>query len=1237
MAPDIEDPFVVNRAPHPLLRFAARLFLFALAVPAALQAQRTVALTSSVNPKLRRAVDQGRVAPDTRLDYVTLILKRDPEKRQALERLLVEQLDPVSPNYRRWLTPEVFGQRFGATLSELSRLAAWLQSRGFTVGATARGRGWITFGGTAAQLENAFRVELHRYRMDGRAYFANAGPPSVPYGLADLVAGIRGLDDFYPEAPPHPQPFYFIDFMRYALAPADFAAIYDIASLYGSGIDGTGQNISIVGESPIHLDDIASFRQRFGLPTQVPQVTLVGPQPPINTGAEIEADLDLEWSGAVAPNASLSYVYARNVLDAAAHAIDNNLAPILSYSYGICEPDLSDAEASARRDLAQQASSQGITWIVSSGDGGGAECDQGNVLATHGLAVSSPASLPEVTGVGGTTFREGSSMGRYWDLAAGSALSYIPALPWNDTGPVISIGASGGGASILYPKPYWQTGIGVPNNSARNVPDISLAASPAHDPYVMVSGEKTIFVGGTSASAPAFAGIVALLSQYLVANGSQGFGLGNINPILYGLAEVTTDVFHDIVSGSNAVGCQPSSVGCPAFGNTYLGYPAGPGYDQATGLGSLDVANLILEWDPSLAIAPPSQPPPAPILVLPGNGVSDTSLRISLSWHVAGNATAYDVYFGPNPQPAFWGTTAGNTCMPSGLAAATTYYWRVVAKNGAGSASSSIWSFTTGAPQTISELPASFPDPVSVAVSPRGDLYIADLATNRVYEVSKGVYSIAAGDGVALFGPAAVAADGSGNFYIAEWRRDRVLEVSNGIISVVAGSNGGFSGDGGPAASALLSAPMGVAVDASGNIYVADTENNRVREISGGIITTVAGNGTFGDGGDNGPATHASLSSPKGLAVDVAGNLYIADVGNHRIRKVSNGVITTVAGTGAPGFSGDGGPAISAALKSPTGVAFDAAGNLYIADSENSRVRRVSHGIINTVAGNGNWAYGGDGGPASLASLALPEGVAVDTEGKLYIADPQNAGVRVVTLSPAAQPPSPIRSTALLNAASSSSDLAPGSIATVWGSFALNPPAQAQGPPFAAGLSGLSLQFSGIPAPLFYASASQANLQIPWETAGQPQVTLVPALNGQLGIGQTVKLAAFAPGIFTVNGQGTGQGAILDSNYRLVDTSHPAGVGAMIQIYCTGLGPVTDPPPSGSPASSASFSTTTVPPKVTIGGLNAPVLFSGLAPGTVGLYQINVTVPAGTARGNSVPLVVSIGGATSNTVSLAIQ
>lgn len=543
-----------------------------------------------------------------------------------------------------------------------------------------------------------------------------------------------------------------------------------------------------------------------------------------------------------------------------------------------------------------------------------------------------------------------------------------------------------------------------------------------------------------------------------------------------------------------------------------------------------------------------------------------------------------------------------------------------------------------------SAISAQLVSPAGVATDAAGNLYIADPASNRVWKISNGMIAPFTGNGTPGFGgdggpataaqlnyPWGLAVDSAGNLYVADTNNQRIRKVTDGVITTVAGNGmGGFSGDNGPATAAQLNTPRGVAVDSSGNLYISDTENQRIRKVTNGIITTVAGNGTCCTSGfNNVPATGSTLSSPSGIAVDTAGNLYISDdLYDSSVLKASNGVLTTVAGKGfgEDGFSGDNGPATSAELWSPAGIALDSAGNLYIADSTNQRIRKVSNGIVTTIGGNGTVGFSGDNGPAFYAQLNGPGGVAVDSSGNVYVSDSGNGRVRLLT--PAGLPT--ITGNGIVIAADPAShgtQVVAGSVASAYGSYLVNSLTMASGSPLPTSLGGVSLQFgNGLSAPLFAVAANQVNFQVPWELAGQSQVSISALEDGQLSATQTMILAPLAPGIFSINGAGTGQGAILDTSYRLVDASNPATAGVtVIQIYCTGLGAVTNQPPTGSPAASDLLSQTTATPMVTIGGAQAQVLFSGLAPGTVGEYQVNVLVPAGSTKGAAVPVVIAFG------------
>jgi subtilase family serine protease len=576
-------------------------------------ASRTIALRGNMHPMARPEFDQGEVDSAMVLPRMTLFFKPTADQQADLDSLLAQLQDRSSPNYHRWLTPEQFGERFGVSASDLAKVTAWLQSQGFNVVETARGRNWVTFSGTARQVSAALRTSIHRYAVNGETHYANAAEPFVPAAFADIVGGFRGLNDFRLNArgvrasAPSVQPkFTSAVSGRHFVTPGDFATIYDVNTLYSNGIDGTGQKIAVMGQTDIDLNDTRAFRAAAGLPAKDPTVMLVGGTDPGTSSADIlEANLDVEWAGAVAKNATIIYVNSTNVIGSMQSAINQNLAPVVSISYGNCEAQFgSPGGINAIAALAQQANAQGITIVAPAGDNGATDCDA-TAPATHGLAVDLPAAFPYVTGIGGTQFNEGS--GTYWQAASGSdvvssALSYIPEIVWNQTPASGTTSATGGGASSIFSKPVWQTGAGVPSDSARDVPDVSFNAAPDPDGYLICAqgsctsgfrngaGGSLNEIGGTSAGVPTFAGVVALINQQ-----TQSTGQGNINYILYALAASSPAAFHDVTSGNNKTACTSGSTDCPS-GTATIGYVATAGYDQTTGLGSPDVNNLVTQW-----------------------------------------------------------------------------------------------------------------------------------------------------------------------------------------------------------------------------------------------------------------------------------------------------------------------------------------------------------------------------------------------------------------------------------------------------------------------------------------------------------------------------------------------------------------------------------------------------------------------------------------------------------------
>ncbi len=555
------------------------------------------ALGGHIHPLAQPQFDRGAIDPTSAINDVTIVFKMTPQQQTELDALLVDQQNPSSPQFHKWLTPEDFGDRFGLTIADQNKVAAWLRSEGLLVNRLARGRNRISFSGTAAQLSKTLHTSFHRFQIGAEAHRAIVSEPSIPEAIAGVVAGFTGLNDFgLKPAIREAAPEDTLGDGEHRISPQDYATIYNFAPLHQAGIDGTGVGIAIVGESNILLGDYRAFRGTFGLPQVDPKVVLYNGTDPgdVGGGRESEAVLDLEWAGAVAPGATIYYILGPSAYDAMVYAIDQNIAQVISASYGACEPFFAQ---DYYRPAFQQGNAQGITILSSSGDAGAAGCNEQftDIFGTRGRVVNFPSVMAEVTGVGGTEFNEGS--GNYWNsinsTSLMSAFSYIPEMAWNDSGPE-GLAATGGGASLYTPKPSWQAGPGVPDDGQRDVPDVALTAA-GHDPYLIYMHGSLGYNFGTSASAPSMAGIVALINHYQVAHGyQQQPGLGNINPQLYRLAQTAPGVFHDITVGSNIVLCQPGTPDC--LTGSY-GFATGPGYDQATGLGSIDANALASQWN----------------------------------------------------------------------------------------------------------------------------------------------------------------------------------------------------------------------------------------------------------------------------------------------------------------------------------------------------------------------------------------------------------------------------------------------------------------------------------------------------------------------------------------------------------------------------------------------------------------------------------------------------------------
>ena len=585
---------------HPVMASADR-------VPRRIDEAQVVTLYGNVHPLARARFEVAAAAAGARLDRMLLLLKPSAGQQAALDALVAAQHDPRSPLFHRWLSPAEYAARFGVTSNDLTRIMQWLAGHGFRVNEVAASHRLIVFSGTAAQVEDTFHTAMRRYRVNGALHIANAQDPQIPRALAGVVAGVVSLNDFR-HAPQisarralGARPQWNLYGSHY-LFPADFATIYDLNPLYEAGTTGVGTSIAVVGRSNIHVSDVAAFRAAAGLAENSPVVILPGSDPGLVNGDQDEATLDVEWAGAVAPSAAIKLVAGASTAStdgvdlAAAYVVNHALSQVVSLSYGSCEQAMGATEMAFYNTLWEQAASQGMSALVASGDAGAAGCNLGSEAKGTVAAVNGLCSSPYATCVGGTELSEGSNPAQYWASSNGSgqasALGYIPETVWNEsaTNGGAALWASGGGASTVYAQPVWQQEVSGASaaNGMRAVPDVSLTAA-SHDGYMTYENGSYWIVSGTSAAAPAFAALLALVVQ-----SRNGSGQGNANPALYGLLNASVNPFHETLTGNNSV---PGVAGFTA---------SGADYNLATGLGSVDGAVLVNNWGTGTAVLPPT-------------------------------------------------------------------------------------------------------------------------------------------------------------------------------------------------------------------------------------------------------------------------------------------------------------------------------------------------------------------------------------------------------------------------------------------------------------------------------------------------------------------------------------------------------------------------------------------------------------------------------------------------------
>ncbi|MGA7317980.1 MAG: choice-of-anchor D domain-containing protein [Silvibacterium sp.] len=590
---------------------------------------RLLQLHGNTHPLARAEYDKGALDPAFPMERMMLALKRSPEREEALEAFMEGQLNPASADYHNWLTPEEFGALYGPSEYDIQAVTNWLQNHGFTVDQVTNGRTLILFSGNAGQVHRAFHTEMHRYMVNGEEHIANNVDPSIPEALSPVVAGIASLNNFFAkplhrvvgnvkrdaqtgkwtlaDSPSAAKPLLTVPGSSPTfemVAPYDFATIYNVAPLWTAGTDGTGQTIAIAGRSDISASDVATFRSSFGLPAKAPTIIVNGADPGVpSTDDKVENTLDVEWSGAVAKGATIKFVTTKSTATSdgayasALYIVDNNVAPVMSYSYGACELAFGTSGNAAYNSLWQQGASEGISEFVASGDQGSAACDGGGTPpdgANNGLAVSGSSTTPYNTAVGGTDFDWANLSTHYWNSTNASndssALSYIPEVPWNsscaslaalqlygftaagldqeqscqyminnnfDIGMVTVAGGTGGKSACTtptgttpstcaggYTKPTWQTGTGVPADGKRDVPDVALFAADGllNDSYVICDTDLGACTYTSTAAEAQGVGGTSVASpamagiMALIVQKMGGAKQGNVNPALYALA-----------------------------------------------------------------------------------------------------------------------------------------------------------------------------------------------------------------------------------------------------------------------------------------------------------------------------------------------------------------------------------------------------------------------------------------------------------------------------------------------------------------------------------------------------------------------------------------------------------------------------------------------------------------------------------------------------------------------------
>ncbi len=562
--------------------------------------------------------------------------------------------------------------------------------------------------------------------------------------------------------------------------------------------------------------------------------------------------------------------------------------------------------------------------------------------------------------------------------------------------------------------------------------------------------------------------------------------------------------------------------------------------------------------------------------------------------------------------------------------------------------------------------PARFEEMNHISVDRAGNIYIADTNNHRIRRISPdGVITSVAGSGqrpsvdrdrcsplgggveagdggpaasAKLYGPSHALALANGTLLICDQKNNRIRLVSpSGVISTVVGSNlHSFFAPNIPANLTPMDWPSSVAVDGEGRIHFAELHSNRIARVNAdGRLQLIAGTGLPGAGADGPEATRSALSNPTHIAFDRGGNLLVVELGNHRVRRITpTGAVSTVAGTGIPGFSGDGARATAAQLNQPASVAVDAAGNLFIADMGNHRIRRVAvDGTISTVAGNGQIGRGAEGIPALQSPLNFPSSVAIDNNGDLIIADWQNYLIRKVSFAvrPAISPGGVVNAASFLPAPV---PIAPGTLISVFGISFSSGLMQASQLPLPTQMGGTSVSINGRRMPLVFVSPNQINAQLPYDVReGEAKISVTSSEGASAE--ETINIAAAAPGIFQIAG-GT-RAVAINQDFTLNTAENAESRGRVLTVYITGIGTLDGELAAGVAAPSDRLLRAALESSATIGGRDAPILFLGLTPGFVGLAQANIQIPGDAPIGNALELVIGVNRQRSNPALVAVK